>query len=509
MLGVRRLPDPTGHARRLAHGRDRGASFTEYAAVTLCVAVIAGAVLIAVPGGVGDVFRDALCRLGALVSDGECDTSAPQADDEPTYDYTPTYCVRDGSKKTYGYSLDIGFLTFGQEYSYAKEVLSNGKMIVTFVPSAEVGVAGGVGWDFGKENAAHTEAGLDGSASAHLASGMTYIFDSEEEFEKFEEEVNAAIAEEQSRMMNPEGEAGKAIAEWLGFYERPKITVEPAVRTGTIEIEANGDASVGAWISRADSGGDAWDMNLGAQGSVTISGKYDHSTWYSDPKNIQTSETYGWTATGNIGATALAAHADGELSWSGGTRVMRNEDGSLASIRYMTNAEGSFNIGVDKKTGTGSNNGGIDAGKKQTKSVTQMVELDFDTPEEQAAGEALLKERGLLPPTYVANAMADQLGEEDYGGDIATQPDGDAPDWEHLFYKKGRAWQNASDVETDQMEFSAKVKLGLQFGASTSWAMEERHTTDALMLDGPDNGARRFIDYADCVSDKAERKNDG
>ncbi|MFC7744517.1 hypothetical protein ACFQXA_31630 [Nocardiopsis composta] len=46
--------------------------------------------------------------------------------------------------------------------------------------------------------------------------------------------------------------------------------------------------------------------------------------------------------------------------------------------------------------------------------------------------------------------------------------------------------------------------MGLQFGGSVNWALEERNTTDALMLAGPENGARRFIEYADCVSDQAE-----
>ncbi|MFC7744516.1 hypothetical protein ACFQXA_31625 [Nocardiopsis composta] len=142
-------------------------------------------------------------------------------------------------------------------------------------------------------------------------------------------------------------------------------------------------------------------MNLGAQGNVTVSGKYDKSTWYTDPKNIQTSETFSWTGSGSLGATVLAGHADGELSWGGGTRIMRNQDGSLANIRYIANAEGSYNIGIDKqnerKNKDGLDGGGISAGKKQTKSVNQMVQLDFDTPEEQAAGEALLKEHGPVP----------------------------------------------------------------------------------------------------------------
>ena len=504
---------PVGAARRTPGG-DRGASFTQYAALVLCIAAIAGAVLVSVPGQTRDLFSAALCRIEQAVTgeDGPCGEEGDGDEEaDPEYDYKPLYCVKDGTKETYGYSLSLGIFKWGQEYSYAKENLSNGSVVVTFVPTTEVGVAGGAGWDFGGKNAdapAHAGATVEGGVSAKLSPGMTYIFKSKEEYEKFADEVDAAIAEEQNRQMNPRGQAGLALAELVGLYDRPEITVQPSIRTATLELEASADASIGVWAGPAADKGDSWNMNLGAQGNVTVSGKYDKSTWYTDPKNIQTSETFGWTGSGSLGATVLAGHADGELSWSGGTRIMRNQDGSLASIRYIANAEGSYNIGIDKqnerKNKDGLDGGGISAGKKQTKSVNQMVQLDFDTPEEQAAGEALLKEHGLVPPPYVSNAMADQLDKEDYGGDIAEKPDDDAPAWDEIFYRKGRAWQYASDVETDEGELAARIKMGLQFGGSVNWALEERNTTDALMLAGPENGARRFIEYADCVSDQAE-----
>ncbi|MFW5419812.1 hypothetical protein J0910_24645 [Nocardiopsis sp. CNT-189] len=509
---------PEGAARRRAPGGDRGASFTQYAAVVLCIAAIAGAVLVSVPGKTGDLFSTALCRIQQAVTgdEGPCGDEGDGGDQEadPEYDYTPLYCVKDGTKETYGYSLSLGIFKWGQEYSYAKENLSDGSVVVTFVPTTEVGVAGGAGWDFGKKNAdapAHAGATVEGGVSAKLSPGMTYIFKSKEEYEKFADEVDAAIAEEQNRQMNPRGQTGLAIAEFFGVYERPEITVQPTIRTATLQLEASGDAGIGVWAGPAAEKGDSWNMNLGAQGNVTVSGKFDKSTWYDDPKNIKTSETYGWTGSGSLGATALAAHADGELSWSGGTRIMRNEDGSLDSIRYIAAAEGSYTVGIDKqnerKNKDGLDGGGISAGKKQTKSVTQMVQLDFDTPEEKAAGEKLIEEHGLVPPPYVSNAMADQLGEEDYGGDIAEKPADDAPPWDEVFYEKGRAWQYASDVETDQGELAAKIKMGLQFGGSVNWALEERNTTDALMLAGPeDGGPRRFIEYADCVSDQAKEE---
>ncbi|GAB3476010.1 hypothetical protein [Nocardiopsis coralliicola] len=458
----------------------------------------------------GDLIKNGLCRVErAVTGEGDCDSSA--ADDEEI-DYRPTYCVREGVKETSGYSINLGIFELGQEYSYAKEKLSNGQIVVTFVPTTEVGVAGGKGWDFGgkhKDAPMHAGAGLEGGVSARLSPGMSYMFKSEEEYERFHEEMEESIAAEQNRTMNPEGQMGLAIAELVGAYDPPEITVEPAVRTATVEIGAEADLSIGAWAGPATEQGDSYNMNLGVDGNVSVSGRYDRSTWYQNPKNIQTSETYGWTATGSLGATALAARAEGEMSWSGGTRIMRNEDGSLAGIRYMTNAEGAFTVGADKKTernrqGGGEDGYGIGAGKKETKSVTQMVQLDFTTPEEQEAGEALIDEHGLIPPPYVSNAMADQLGEEDYGGDIAEEPGEDSPPWDDVFYERGRAWQFAGDVETDQAEFAAKVKMGLQFGGSVSWSKQERHTTDALMLDGPDGGARRFVEYDDCVSDQAD-----
>ncbi|WP_241483020.1 hypothetical protein [Nocardiopsis halophila] len=520
MSAARNAPPPRRRGRTARD--DRGASFAQYAALILCVAAIAGSVAVVAPARTGDLFSSALCRIKeAAGMGGECEDGDDQAQDEddwiepePGFDYTPAYCVKQGSKQTYGGSVTIAFLEFGQEYSYAREDLSNGKIVITFLPTSSAKATAGAGFDFGAGESAHAGASVSASAGVKLGSGMTYIFEDENEFEEFEEEVNEAIAMETSRTMNPTADGMLRFGDWIGVYDYPEIERDPDVRTTTVGIEAEVAGSAGAWAGpgekrRKDGDGGAWTMNLGAEGSFTASRTRDHATWYTDPDNIQKSDTYSWTAEGSLGATALSAHADGSISWNGGTRIMRNEDGSIANIRYIAGAEGKFSFGVDKnvgnKTGKGNdveNGGNGSVGTGEANSVTQMVQVDFEnTPEEQAAAEQLLDEYGLAPPPYATNAMANQLDEEDNGGRVLEEPGPDADPWDEIFYRRGTAWQYASDKKIDQGEFGAQVKLGMQFGASVNWELEEKDTKQALMLEPPNEGGRRFIDYADCLSD--------
>lgn len=485
--------------------------------VILLVAAILGAVVLAVPGDIAGSLRSAVCRALADsgLTEAECeDGVSTQADPEEEIDYSPDYCVRDGRKETYGYSLELGIFSLGQEYSYAREDLSDGSVIITFVPKTEAGVATGVGYDFGDDNGVSTGANIEGGFSAKIAPGSTFVFDSEAEFEEFEDEVNNAIIEEQQRMMNPEGEMGKALAELLGLYERPEV-IDPHIRTATLETERYLSGSLGAWSTDPDKkpGQDAGgiNLNIGAEGSVSISEKMDLSRWYLEEGNDQVSKTYTYTATGDLGATYLGAHAGGELGWSGATRIMRNEDGSLANIRYMTTVEGEFSYGADVSVGQGNsrdarnydeNGGGVEAGKKERRRIVQMVQMDFDTPEEQEIGEAMLESRGLVPPANVLNSMANPFMDDSTGGEINRLPGLNAAPWDRHFYNKGRAWQYSTGIDGEAVELSAKLKLGLQFGVSGGWAMQEQHTSDAQILDAPSNGERRFVEYPPCISEE-------
>ncbi|MFC3995317.1 hypothetical protein ACFOVU_05300 [Nocardiopsis sediminis] len=475
------------------------------------LAVILAAVAIALPGRTNDLYELALCRLERLTG-GECDEGEQEADEEEEYPYdlTPAYCVRDGRSETAGYQLDLGIFRFGQQYTYSKETLSDGSVVVTFVPSTEVGVRGGVGFDFGQENAAALAADVEGGVSAKLAPGMTYIFEDQAEFEEFEEEVEASIAEETNRQMNPESQIGLGFAEWLGVYDPPEVR-DPTVRTGTIDVTANLLSEVGLWTNenrgprRNDENLEGNNLNLGVDGSLSYGGKVDVSHWFGDPDNTQTSWTTTYTATGSLGGYAFTQREQLSGSWSGGQRVTRNEDGSLANIRYMTTVQGQFAEGTDGRLENREINGGRggDTDGEGTR-VVQMVQIDFDTPEEREIGERLLAERGMLPPANVIDSMRGPLMDDRSGGEINEEPGPDAPDWEHLFYERGRVWQYEADVTSDQTAFNAQIKLGLQLGASVNWGVEERHTREAQILDRPRDGSREFIDFPDCLSQEQD-----
>jgi hypothetical protein len=496
--------------------RDRGAAFSEYAAVILLLAAVAGVVVVAVPGSTEDLYETAICRIEQLRDAAACpDGEGDGGEDEEPYphDLSPGYCVRDGREERYGYELGIGWFKFGQQYKFSQEELSDGTFLVTFLPETEAGVVAGVGWDFGKENALATTADVEGSVSAKLAPGMTYIFKSREEFAEFEDEVEAAITEEMNRQMNPESQIGLGIADWLGVYDPPEIR-NPDVRSGTISGNADLAAAVGLWTGNNDVGKptpsetlDGYDLNLGADGTVSYNRSMNVSHMFMDPDNQQTSYTQSFTATGSLGGNLLSARNGVEASWNGGQRVVRNEDGSLASIRYMMTLQNASEFTERGRTGSRENGGGVADPDKEITAVRQMVQLDFDTPEEQAIGERLLDERGLLPPESALDFMTpegdDLIGpdmDERTGGTINREPAPGAPDWERFLYEQGRVWQYQMDGQSQDTEISAELKLGLQLGASANWGVEERHTSRAEILDRPRNGERAFIDYPDCLS---------
>ncbi|MFC4560688.1 hypothetical protein ACFO4E_02330 [Nocardiopsis mangrovi] len=475
------------------------------------LAVILGAVAVALPGRTNDLYELALCRIEQLTG-GECDEGEQEADDDEEYPYdlTPAYCVRDGRSETAGYQLDLGIFRFGQQYTYSRETLSDGAVVVTFIPSTEVGARVGVGFDFGQENAVATAADVEGGVSAKLAPGMTYIFRDQAEFEEFEDEVEASIAEETNRQMNPESQIGLGFAEWLGVYDPPEVR-DPSVRTGTIDVSGNLLSEFGLWTNdnrgqRLNGEGlEGNNLNLGVDGSVSIGRKVDVSHWFTDPENTQTSWTTTYNAQGSLGTYAFSHREQLTRSWSGGQRVTRNEDGSLAHVRYMTTVQGDFVEGTDGRLENREINGGRGGDTESEGSrVVQMVQIDFDTPEEQEIGERLLAERGNLPPASVIESMADPFMDEQNGGRINEEPGSDAPDWEHLFYERGRVWQYETDISSERTQFDAQIKLGLQLGASVNWGMEEQHTRDAQILDRPRDGSRDFIDFPDCVSQERD-----
>ncbi|MBB4932982.1 hypothetical protein F4561_003802 [Lipingzhangella halophila] len=469
---------------------DTGSAFSEYGALILLVAVLVAAVLLgSLPRNVSDLIRDGVCKVQSIVTGEECDDGSPEASDP---NFLPEYCIREGHKEETGFEISIGFFELGQKYYFAKETLSDGRVVVTMMPSFEAAAeakAGG-GIDFG-ENSLKRETG--GSLQVKLATGNTFFLEDEEQFQELKADIDKTRLEDIQDMTNPVGSRlSRWITEKVGIYEPPDLP--PAdVKTGTFGLEAEIGKPINKW--RADNGATP-EMNL------TIGTKLDVAHWYDEPGNDKTARTYTYSGQGDLGVDRMGAHVNGGLSWSGATRIMRNEDGSLKNIRYSTTASGDWKAGVEGEDGATAD---VEAGGSQA--VTQEIQLDFETPEEQAMGEQLLEDRGLLPPKNVMESMANPMMDPEEGGDINEDPGEDAEPYEQFAFDRARVWQYQSDVESTDMNFGAKAKMGISLGASFGWSTEDSSTTDAQILEGPENGERTFVRHEPCIAEEHRDRN--
>ncbi|WP_106586275.1 hypothetical protein [Murinocardiopsis flavida] len=491
---------------------DRGAGAIEYGSAIVLSGALIACLVVFVPSistGVGS----ALCRMLALAGIDCGEEEEPRAE----HDVTPAYCPRSSDRSSVGFRADIGFMHIGQEYSFATEELSDGRIMVTSIPGAEAGLSGGAGFDFGDNRNANGSANFEANGTGRLKAGTTFIFDDQAEYEHFKDELHTYVSRENQSLLEYDSGMAVALADTIDPVEIP----EPDIVSSTVEVEGNANYGIGLWTSdpdkRSTKNGDYEDkndgginLNLGARGNVTVDQKMDISDW----RGIGRAETYSWGASGDIGSNVLSNTNADAASWNGATRVMRDDDGKLVNIRYSTVVTTSHTDGTEIN-GAGGNSGNSNlnenGGKGSdsetvTERSTQMVQLDFDTPEEQAMGERMLEERGLLPPAnvldYSRGVEGDPLSSMVTDSEQpATDPGPDAPDWERHAFEQGRVWQWDSNDEIEANGLEASLKMGLQFGLGANWATEERRTHDAQYLGPPtDDGKREFMPYAPCVA---------
>lgn len=489
----------------------------EYGTVILLAAAILAGVVLFIPPAVSNGVESAVCRLMSLMG-ADCGKDEPAP--EEAIDYSPGYCTRTVDQHNAGWRADIGFIHLGQEYTFAVARLSDDSILVTSMPQMEGGVTAAAGYDFGDNHGANASGNLEGNISGRLAAGSSFLFKNEDEYEHFKEELHTYLSRENQKTFEYDSGLAVALADTIDPPEIP----EPYIRTSTVEAEGSFGGGLGLWTSdpdkRSEKKGDyenkddgGTNLNLGAQGSVAINEKVDISQW----NDIGTSHTYSWSAEGNLGSNVLSHSTGGGASWSGATRILRDENGELINVRYSTvtttrTSEGTEVNGAQGNSGNSNyneNGGKVKDGEGETQRTTQAVQLDFNTPAEQEMGERMLEERGLLPPANVLDYAGGYEGDplETATSDSeapAEEPGPDAPDWERHAYERGRIWRSVSDDTVDQTELSASLKMGLQFGLSANWGSDQRRTREAQILGPPNGGRRVFEDYQPCVAKPGE-----
>lgn len=493
---------------------DAGASLTEYLALVVLAGVVGAVVLNTVtPSRVQENVERAVCLMfvqdgcDSLASNQQAEQQNENGQQKTDVDYTNVPCTRSRSNEKVGAEVQVASLTLGKEYTYVKKTLADGRVKVMFVDESQIGATGGPpGWDMPENKVAEGELSLEGSVEGHFSAGNGYFFESEEKFQKFKGDLEKSATRNQVKDVGGwRADVAYAIGDATGITEPPDPP-EPDITSASMGVETAAELE-GKMLVGEDTGKHGKvGMNMELEGEAKLDESVTVSERRDDPDNTRYAftRTYSGEASGKVakGGRALGygwdAEAGAEYSWDGAVRVMRNEDGTLHSIRYITKAEKLGKVGTSGTVPKGSGDG---TGGKGT-AVTQGVEVTFDTPEEREVGERLLRQRGPAPPKNLLELMDRQL-HQTTSADSGTvpPPDTDAPAWQQLVYDKGKVWQSQSDLEHAEGGFEADVKWGLQFGFDFNWENTSASTQQARVLGEPGDGGRSFREFPSCVEE--------
>jgi hypothetical protein len=473
--------------RRARHGDD-GASVTEYAAVVLLVASVAGALLVsaAVPARVSGFIEYALCR----VLGGDCPAPGPQADAPRDEDFLPPRCEVFQTQDRAGYSLYVGIFKFGDEYAFMEQQMADGTYRLTLLPhNAELGVEGKL-FEIRGEGGDHVQLGAEAKIGAYLRAGVgdTWVFGDREQAAGFKD----AIIENQQALESMGRNPGAGLYYWLN---PPPEIPDPVITTATLRLEAGATAEAGAGVKTSDSER-YLDIGTGFTGRFRVGAQVAHREDRRDPDNPLTGTTYQFDGTLAGGGQALGGGAEAQGTWTGAMRVMRDAKGEPVEIMYSTAVEEAL-VSKDRLGGRGAaGKGGVkqkDGGSTLQETRTTLV---LDTPEERAIADAYLREVG----TTGLPALAFSQVFDDGSAVLAAPPPG-AGAFERLLYEQATVATTTQERTTDSDAFGGRVALGLGLGMKLHTESSEADTVEAEYLGAPEpGGTRTFEEFPQCVS---------
>ncbi len=471
---------------------DAGASATEYAAVVLLVASLAGAVaLVGVPGRVGGLVEYGVC----LITGGEdCSIGGEEADPPNDEAYVPPRCEVLQTQDKAGYSLYVGIFKFGEEYAFMEQQMADGTYRMTIMPhNAEIGVEGKA-FEFKTEGGKNVQLGAEAKIGAYLKAGVgdTWVFTDKAEADSFKDD----IIENQMAMDTMARNPGAGL--YYALNPPPEIP-DPGITTATLRLEAGANAEAGARV-KTSTAEQYWDTGTGLNGKVRVGGQVAVRTDDRDPDNPLTGTTYQVDGQVGVGSELGGAGAENLHDWSGAVRVMRNEAGEPVEIVYTTTVDSSIvskdRLGNKRKQGKGGlKDKEADALLQETRTT-----LRLDTPQERALADRYLQEQGLTAmPTMAFSQLFDD------GSDLLNEPPEGSGEFERLLYDKATVSNTVQEKTTDAAAFGGKIALGMGLGLKLSTESSESHTVEAEYLGAPrPDGSRPFLEFPDCLSEESE-----
>ncbi|GAA3754622.1 hypothetical protein GCM10022205_47060 [Spinactinospora alkalitolerans] len=472
--------------------RDAGASITEYMAVILLVAAVAGAVVVtAVPARISEGIRNAICR----VLQSECVPSEEdQAQGDPDEDFHPTRCEVYQTQDKAGYSLYVAIFKFGEEYAFMEQQMADGSYRLTLMPhNAEIGVEGKL-FQIKGEGGRNFQLGGEAKIGAYFKAGVgdTWVFEDEAEAQSFKDD----IIENQMAMDAMARNPGAGIYYWIN---PPPEIPDPSMTTVTTRLEAGANAEAGVSVKTSEAE-QYFNIGTGFTGKFRVGGQIAVRTDNrrpDDPDYPLSATTYQLDGQLGAGSEILGGGEENLHNWAGAVRVTRNSKGEPVEILYTTTVEESL-VSKDRAGGNGRNGKG-GAKDKDGDGILQETRtvIALDTPEERAVAEEYLRNEGLTGMPAIAFS---QLFDD--GDSLLTRPPPGASEFEELLYEQAWVSSIAQEKTTDAQSYGGKVALGVGLGLKISTESSQARTVESEFLGAPrPDGTRRFQEFPECLAE--------
>lgn len=483
MGGMRQI-SPT---RRL----ERGAGAMEYVGSIIAAAVMVSLIFAAVPSTDNtSLAKAAYCWVVKQAGFGGACVVPPTP--LPPDDYKPVDCKVSEQSEQAGYEASIAFITWGQDWGWITQTMSDGRVRLTAVDKASLGAIAEAGFDVGGSKGGRAKISISGGLT--VSSGDTWEFKDKAEMEKFRKSIEQARLEEMQ--LSSEGGAGIALWYWISGHEYadppdPTITYATvgytdAVKGGLgLQLPTGKNNAEGKPLFVDPSTGVELKLNLVPEGSVMVA----HNS-----KKGTTAYTYQLNWGGGGSGTIVGTTAGWEGKTAGAYTVTRNDKGEIVSMAFTTTTETVLSGGANAKTvvrpttlsGSAKGTGGI------LKISTSTTTIDFTTPAERETAQK-----------WLDNSSSGTTESLMWGANYSpTQkpPAGSDPFYE-LLYQKGKTLNTNYEGIKNVEEFGAEVAFGLKFGLKVKMEDSDYDVVKAEYLGGPQaDGTRKPTPYTECTS---------
>lgn len=514
---MRSTPLPPAPRRQDVAGGRRpsqlGAATADYVATLVIVAAVVAAVFaLEVPRTVGDWGRYAVCQLFAG-GDGDCvrpelastgGVLGPDRFEEllihrPEDDtYVPPPCMTFEEGEHAGYQVKIAFVTFGEDYGFIRQEYADGRVRLTAVDSATIGLmkTGSTKIiDLGKLGT-DTDAGAEVSFAAGLTVGYgdTWEFASVAEETAMRDQLNDYLVQQtQMRHGDPMGNAGLHLYWWLtdGYVDPPS---DPTVTFSTVGLDGAFDASLGLREPfGTDEAGDTTylDPNVGV--ALTVDAGYEVLV----ENDLSTGErTYAYTVTAGAGGEANLVAGGGGFTGSttGSVKVTRDADNQITALEFVTTREGGVegHLGIENPVEGSAVDPSVGGSMAESTATVTTTTLRV----EDAADRRVVED-------WIATNN-EQFGAPlrlTYRTAVPVEPAPDDP-FQQLLYDHATVSQIPYTNVEDVRSFGLDIKAGVEFGFAVNLSDTTSTAGDATFLSAarPElEGQRVFIPDGSCT----------